>query len=68
MFFSLQAGEPIPYSEFKTRVREGKVQEVTVAEDRIQGKLKAEGAKGQRLRQRSGSTIPSSSRTSSSTA
>jgi cell division protease FtsH len=43
VFFSLQAGEPIPYSEFKTRVREGKVQEVTVAEDRIQGQMKAEG-------------------------
>ncbi len=46
LFFSLQGGEPIPYSEFKTRVREGKVQEVTVAEDRIQGKMKAETAKG----------------------
>jgi cell division protease FtsH len=46
LFFSLQAGEPIPYSEFKARVREGKVQEVTVAADRIQGRLKAEGAKG----------------------
>ncbi len=46
MFFSLQAGEPLPYSEFKARVREGKVQEVTVAADRIQGQLKAEGDKG----------------------
>ena len=46
VFFSLQAGEPIPYSEFKTRVREGKVQEVTVAEDRIRGQMKAEDAKG----------------------
>ena len=46
LFFSLQAGEPIPYSEFKLRVREGKVQEVTVAADRIQGQLKAEGPKG----------------------
>ena len=46
VFFTLQGGEAIPYSEFKTRVREGKVLEVTVAEDRIQGKLKAEGPKG----------------------
>jgi cell division protease FtsH len=46
LFFSMQAGEPISYSEFKARVREGKVQEVTVAEDRVQGQLKAEGAKG----------------------
>ncbi len=46
VFFTLQGGEVIPYSEFKTRVREGKVLEVTVAEDRVQGKLKAEGAKG----------------------
>ena len=46
LFFSLQAGEPISYSDFKARVREGKVQEVTVAADRVQGQLKAEGPKG----------------------
>jgi len=46
LFFSLQGGESIPYSEFKARVRDGKVQEVTVAEDRIQGKMKTDGAKG----------------------
>src|ERR1700754_5214684 len=44
--FSLQAGDVITYSEFKARLREGKVQEVTVAEDRIQGKLKTDGDKG----------------------
>src|SRR5262245_28407080 len=42
VFLTLQTGEPIPYSEFKARVRDGKVQEVTVAEDRIQGKLKSD--------------------------
>jgi cell division protease FtsH len=45
-FFSLQGGEAIPYSEFKTRVREGKVQEVVVAQDRVQGLMKADGGKG----------------------
>ncbi|MDQ3214101.1 MAG: ATP-dependent zinc metalloprotease FtsH [Acidobacteriota bacterium] len=39
-FFSLQSGETIPYSTFKQFVREGKVQEVAVAEDRVHGTLK----------------------------
>jgi cell division protease FtsH len=39
-FFSMQSGRALPYSEFKTMVREGRVQEVTVAEDRIRGTLK----------------------------
>jgi cell division protease FtsH len=42
-FFSMQSGETIPYSAFKTAVREGKVQEVTVADDRVRGVFKAEG-------------------------
>ena len=46
VFFSLQAGDVITYSEFKARLREGKVQEVTVAQDRIQGKMKTDGDKG----------------------
>jgi cell division protease FtsH len=45
-FFSIQSGETIPYSEFKTLVRQGKVQEVTVGADRVRGVLKAEGGKG----------------------
>jgi cell division protease FtsH len=45
-FFSLQGGEAIPYSEFKARLREGKVQEVTVAAEQIQGLMKADGGKG----------------------
>ncbi len=67
LFLTLQTGEQIPYSEFKARVRESKVQEVTVAEDRIHGKLKARS-------ERAGASLPSasrirnSSRTSSSTA
>jgi cell division protease FtsH len=44
--YSMQVGDAIPYSEFKTRVRDGKVQEVTVGEERIQGRMKAEGGKG----------------------
>ncbi len=39
-FFSLQSGETIPYSTFKQYVREGKVQEVAVAQDRVHGTLK----------------------------
>ncbi len=39
-FFSLQSGETIPYSTFKQFVREGKVQEVAVAQDRVHGTLK----------------------------
>jgi cell division protease FtsH len=39
-FFSLQSGETIPYSTFKQFVRDGKVQEVAVAEDRVHGTLK----------------------------
>ena len=45
-FFTLRAGKEISYSEFKTRVRDGKVQEVTVAEDRVQGMLKADEGQG----------------------
>jgi cell division protease FtsH len=43
-FFSMQSGETLPYSEFKALVRQGKVQEVTVAEDRVRGILRAEGS------------------------
>jgi cell division protease FtsH len=43
-FFQLQSGETISYSDFKARVREGKVQEVTISEDRIRGVLKAQEA------------------------
>jgi cell division protease FtsH len=39
-FFSLQSGETIPYSAFKQAVRDGKVQDVAVAQDRVHGTLK----------------------------
>ena len=42
-FIQLQTGETIPYSEFKTLVREGKVQEVTLSDERVRGKLKPLG-------------------------
>jgi len=45
LFYSMQSSESIPYSEFKARVREGKVQEVYVAEDRIRGNLKTPDGK-----------------------
>src|SRR6476659_6115201 len=44
-FFSLQAGEAISYSTFKQYVRDGKIQEVSVAEDRVHGTLKDQSAK-----------------------
>jgi cell division protease FtsH len=40
VFLSIQSGDTIAYSEFKRLLREGQVQEVTVAEDRIRGALK----------------------------
>src|SRR5918992_6352586 len=39
-FFSLQSGQILSYSDFKGLVREGRVQEATVAEERIRGTLK----------------------------
>jgi cell division protease FtsH len=42
-FFQLQSGETISYSDFKARVRQDKVQEVTLSEDRVRGLLKPEG-------------------------
>ena len=42
-FVQLQTGETIPYSEFKTLVKEGKVQEVTLSDDRVRGTLKGGG-------------------------
>src|SRR3954454_23555227 len=44
-YFSMQGGETISYSEFKQRVRDGAVQEVVVAEDRVRGIMKG-GPKG----------------------
>ncbi len=44
-YFSAQSGQPVSYSEFKTLVRDGRVQDVLVAEDRIRGNLK-EAAEG----------------------
>ena len=38
--FTFQSGQTISYSDFKTLVRDGKVQEVTVAEDQVRGQLK----------------------------
>jgi cell division protease FtsH len=44
-FFSLQSSETIPYSEFKARVRNNRVSDVIVAEDRVRGKLQADDGK-----------------------
>jgi cell division protease FtsH len=42
-FASMQSRSTIPYSDFKNRVREGRVQEVTVAEDRVRLIMKGTG-------------------------
>jgi cell division protease FtsH len=42
-FFSLKSGDTIPYSEFKSHVTGGRVQEVTISEDQIRGTLRPEG-------------------------
>jgi cell division protease FtsH len=46
IFFSMQTGDTIPYSEFKQRVRDGRVQDVVVAEDRVRGTLKDPARRG----------------------
>ena len=42
-FVSMQTADTVPYSEFKTLVRQGKVQEATVTDDYVRGSLKPEG-------------------------
>jgi cell division protease FtsH len=42
-FYSMQTGDTISYSEFKSHVREGRVQEVTISEEHIRGQLKIQG-------------------------
>ena len=49
IFYTQQSADSISYSEFKQLVRDGKVQEVTVGEDRIRGKQKAEGGAGRQF-------------------
>src|SRR5580765_125848 len=39
-FLKLQPGDTISYSEFKSLVREGKVQEVTLSDEKLYGTLK----------------------------
>ncbi len=43
-YFLVPSGQHIPYSEFKTELREGKVSEVTVSEETIRGYFKPQGA------------------------
>ena len=40
LFLQVQGRERIPYSEFKTLVRDGKVEEVTISDDQLRGRLK----------------------------
>jgi cell division protease FtsH len=43
VIYTLQSRNTIPYSDFKNRVREGRVQEVVVAEDQVRFILKGSG-------------------------
>jgi cell division protease FtsH len=43
VFYSMQSGDTISYSDFKAHVRGGRVQEVTISEEHIRGQLKADG-------------------------
>jgi cell division protease FtsH len=43
VFYALTTGDPISYSDFKARVREGRVQEVTVGLERVHGTFKPDG-------------------------
>jgi len=43
-FFQIQAGDTISYSDFKQLIREDKVQEVTLSDDRVRGTLKPVGS------------------------
>ena len=46
-FLQMQTGDMVSYSEFKTLVREAKVEEVRLSEERVRGTLKAPaGARG----------------------
>ena len=47
VYLAMRSGEAISYSDFKQRVREGRVTEIVVAEERIRGNLK-DPAKGTR--------------------
>src|SRR3954454_23653004 len=42
-FYQIQNGDTISYSDFKVLVREGKVQEVTLSDDRLHGVQKPVG-------------------------
>jgi cell division protease FtsH len=46
-FFQIQGGDTISYSDFKQLVREGKVQEVILSDDRVHGTLRPTGGEKQ---------------------
>jgi cell division protease FtsH len=43
IFFSIQTGDTVSYSEFKAAVRAGRVQEVVVSEELVRGLMKPQG-------------------------
>jgi cell division protease FtsH len=43
-FFQINGGDTISYSDFKQLIRDGKVQEVTLSDDRVHGVLKPTGS------------------------
>jgi cell division protease FtsH len=48
IFYSYQAGRTVEYSEFKSLLRGGKIQEVVLSDDRIRGVLKQAEADGRK--------------------
>jgi cell division protease FtsH len=43
IFFSLQSGDAIPYSDFKRQLQDGRVSDVVIAEDHVRGTLRTDG-------------------------
>src|SRR4026209_1294032 len=43
IFFSLQSGDAIPYSEFKRQLQDGRVSDVVIAEDHVRSTLRTDG-------------------------
>ncbi len=39
-YFAVQGGQTLSYSDFKQRLREGRIQDILVGEDRVRGKLR----------------------------
>src|SRR5678815_2304125 len=41
-YFAVQGGQTLSYSDFKQKLREGRIQDILVGEDRVRGKVRDE--------------------------